>query len=95
LLRHRRKIEGVQALHRREASLANAPFDETALAVDQFKLGQAQQIARVIDALPGAFAGHLLVLAQKGRQLEHFQMMGQQHLRQRGTHAALRDSRAA
>jgi len=49
----------------------------------------------VIDALTGTFAGDLLVLAQEGRQLEDLQVMGQQHLRWRGAHAALRDSRAA
>src|SRR3954447_280158 len=41
--RHRRKIEGVQALHRREAGLADAPLDEAALAIDQLQFGQAQQ----------------------------------------------------
>ena len=93
--RHRGKVEGVQALHRREAGLADAPLDEAALAVDQLQFGQAQQISRVIDAFPGAFAGDLLVLAQEGRQLERFQVMRQQHLRRCGGHAALRDSRAA
>src|SRR3954452_24428847 len=48
---HRGEVEGVQALHRREAGLADAPLDETTLAVDQFKLGQAQQIAKMIHAL--------------------------------------------
>src|SRR4051794_22031606 len=92
---HRRKVEGVQAFHRREAGLADAPFDEAALAVDQFKLGQAQQVSWVIDALPGTIAGDLLVLARKGRQLQGLQVMRQQHLRRCGAHAALRDSRAA
>jgi len=36
--RHRREVEGVQALHRREAGLADAPLNQAALAVDQFKL---------------------------------------------------------
>src|SRR3954454_1052583 len=67
---HRHKIEGVQALHRREAGLANAPLNQAALAVDQLQFGQAQQVSRVINALAGTFAGDLLVLAQKGRQLE-------------------------
>ena len=39
--RHRGEVEGVQALHRREAGLADAPLDKAVLAVDQLQLGQA------------------------------------------------------
>ena len=44
-------------------------------------LGQPQQITRMVDALGGALAGHLVVLAQERRQLQRLQVMGQQDLR--------------
>src|SRR3954465_9088246 len=44
---HRGEVEGVQALHRREAGLADAPLDQAALAIDQLQFGQAQQVSRV------------------------------------------------
>jgi hypothetical protein len=36
----------------------------------------------MVDALGGAELGLLIVFMQKGRQLEGFQVMGQQNLRQ-------------
>ena len=62
---HGGEVEGIQALHRREAGIADTPLDQTALAVDQLQLGQTQQITGMIDALPGALAGHLLVSRRK------------------------------
>jgi hypothetical protein len=43
----------------------------------------------------GAFSAFLVALFEEGRQLQDFQVMGQQHLRRRGSHGAIRDSRAA
>jgi hypothetical protein len=44
--------------------------------VDQFQLGQAQQIAGMVDPFGGALAGELVVLSQEGRQPECLQVMG-------------------
>jgi hypothetical protein len=56
-----------QALHRREAGLTDAPLDQPPLTVDQLELAQAQQIARVVDALGGAPAGQLVVFPEERR----------------------------
>src|SRR5262249_28359855 len=42
---------------------------------------QAQQIAGMVDALSGALLGELVVFAQERRQLERFEVMGEQKLR--------------
>jgi hypothetical protein len=44
--------------------------DHPLLPVDQFELGQAQQITRVVDAFGGALLGKLVVFAQEARQPE-------------------------
>ena len=44
------------------------------LAIDQLLLGQAQQEA-------SALASDLVVLAQEGRQLQRFEVVGEQDLR--------------
>ena len=72
----------------RELRLPDPPLDHAALAVDQFQLRQAQQIAHVVDALAGTLAGQLVVLPEEGRQLEGLQVMGQQHLWRVGHGAA-------
>ena len=84
----RLEVEAVQALGRRELRLSDPPLDHSAFAVDQFQLGQAEQIAHVVDALGGTLAGNLVVLAQEGRKLEGLQVMGQQHLWRVGHGAA-------
>ena len=58
----------------------DAPFDRAALAINEFELDQAQQIAGMIDAITRAFAGHLVVLPQHRRQLQLLEMMRQQNL---------------
>ena len=60
----------------------------------------------MVDAVAGGLARNLLVLAQDGRQLQLFEMMGEQHRRHGrrragrgriglGHHAALPESSAA
>ncbi len=56
-------------------------------AIDQFELDEPQQIARVIRAVACALAGHLVILAQHGGQLQLLEVMGKQHLR-RAAHRA-------
>ena len=49
------------------------------MALYQLKLGQPQQVARMVHALGGTLAGHLAVLPQEGRQLQLLEVVLQQH----------------
>src|SRR5665647_2542796 len=59
----RHEVERIEALHRWKARLANAPFDDPPLPVDEFQFDQSQQIGRVIDPLARGLPGHLVILA--------------------------------
>ncbi len=74
------EVEAVQALHGREPGRSDAPLDEPALPVDQLQLGQAQEVAHMIDAFRGALPGHLVVISQEGGQLELLEMVSKQQL---------------
>ena len=76
-----RKVETVEALHGRELGRLDAALDRTPLAINQLQLGEPQQITRIVDALGGALARHLVVLAQEGRQLERLEVVRQENLR--------------
>src|ERR1700730_454692 len=78
--RDRREVETVEAFHRREPRLLDAALDHPPLPLDQFELGQTQQITRMIDALDSALLGELVVFAQERRQLERLEVMGEQKL---------------
>ena len=75
------EVEGVEALHRREACRPDPALDHAPFAVDQFQLNQPQQIAGVVEAAPGAVPGDLVVLAQDRRQLQLLEVMGEQDAR--------------
>jgi hypothetical protein len=77
----RRELETVEAFDRREPCLPDAALDHPPFPVDQFKFGQAQQIAGMVDALSGALLGELVVFAQERRQLERLEVMREQKLR--------------
>jgi hypothetical protein len=89
----RREVETVQAFHCREPCLLDAASARPPFPVDQFELGQAQQIAGMIDPLGGALPGELVVFTQERRQLERLEMMRKQQLR-RLAHGAAPLSRA-
>src|SRR5437763_8533612 len=76
--RDRSEVETVQALHCREPCLLDAALDHPPFSVDQLELGQAQEIAGMVDALGGALLGELVVFAQEGWQLERLEVMGEQ-----------------
>src|SRR5438270_10853311 len=78
--RDRREVETVQALYCREPCLLDAALDHPPFPVDQFELGQAQEVTRMVDALGGALLGELVVFAQEGWQLERLEVMGEQKL---------------
>ena len=61
--------------------LLDPALDNTPFPVDQFQFDQAQQIAGMIDAVAGAFASDLVILAQDGRQLQLLEVVAEQHLR--------------
>ena len=86
--RQRREVEAVEALHGRELGRLDAALDHAPLAIDQLQLGQPQQIARIVDALGGALACDLVVLAQERRQLERLEVVRQENLRCVGHDAA-------
>src|SRR5471030_1194616 len=70
----------IEALYRRKARLANAPFDDPPLPVDELQFDQTQQIGRVIDPLARGLPGHLVILAQNRRQPELLQVMREEEL---------------
>jgi hypothetical protein len=61
--------------------LPDAALDHSPFPVDQFEFGQAQQIAGMVDVLGGALLRELVIFAQERRQLERFEVMGEQKLR--------------
>jgi hypothetical protein len=81
LRRDRREVEAVEALHRREPRLLDTALDHPAFPLDQLEFGQAQQIAGMVDAVGSALLRELVVFAQERRQLERFEVMGEQELR--------------
>src|SRR3954452_10470836 len=86
--RDRGEVEAVQALHGRKTGLADAPLDRAPLALEQLQLGQAQEVAGMVDTLGGALPSLLVVLAQKGWQLQRLEVMREQDLRHRAHEAA-------
>ena len=98
--RDRGEVEAVEALDRREPGLADAPLGDAPLAVEELELGEPQQVTGVVDAVPGALAGDLVVLPEHGRQLELLQVVGEEDLGRLGAlrgrlHAARSESSAA
>ena len=73
-----REVEGVQALHRREPRLLDATLDQPPLPLDQFELGQAQQITRGVETFGGVLLRQPLVLGEECRQLERFEVAREQ-----------------
>ena len=71
------EVEGVQALHGRESGGADPPLHHALVAVDEFQLGEAQQVLGMIHTLGGALGCHLPVLSQEAGQLQFFEMVFQ------------------
>jgi hypothetical protein len=85
------EVERVETLHRRKTRGADAALDQAPFTIDEFKLGEAQEVADMIETLAGGFGGDLFILTQKGRQFELPQMMREQNLRRRGARRRIED----
>ena len=72
-----REIEGVQTLHRGEPGGADPQLHHALVAVDELKLGEAQQVLGMIHTLGGALRGHLTVFPEKAGQLQLLQVVFQ------------------
>jgi hypothetical protein len=70
----RSEVVAVEAL-RRKTGRPDPPLDQALFPIDHLQLGQAEQIADVVDSLGGALPSYLVVLAHKGRQSECLQMV--------------------
>ena len=79
-----REVETIENLQGRfnhwGVDVASRAEVDAALAVDQFHLDQTDKIPHMVDALGGALARQLVILAQESGQLEGFEVVGQQHL---------------
>jgi hypothetical protein len=75
------KVEAVEAFDGRELRVLDAPLDHPALPLDQLQFRQPQQVADLIDSIARALPDQLVILAQAGRQLQRFQVIGEQDLR--------------
>ena len=87
-----REVEGIHALHRGEAGGADPPFHHTLVAVDEFQLGQPEQVLGMIHTFGGALRCHLAVVPEEAGQLQLLQVVFQQQ-RRPVVHAALPDSK--
>ena len=67
-----REVEGVQAFDGRESSRPYPPLHHALVAVDELKLGEAQQILGMVHTLGGALGCHLPVLPEEAGQLQLF-----------------------
>ena len=79
--RHGEEVEAIEAFGDGELRLPDASLGGAAFAVEQFKLGHAQQIAGIVEVLGGALPRHVIVLAQHGWQAQRLQVMVEQSLR--------------
>jgi hypothetical protein len=78
--RQGQEVEAVEAFDGRELSFLDPPLDHPPFPLDQLHFGKTQQVTGVVDALGGALPGELVMLAQKGRQLERLEVMDEQKL---------------
>ena len=86
------EVEGVQALKGRETGRPDPPFHHALVAVDEFQLGQPEQVFGVVHIFGGTLGGQLTVFPEKAGQPELLQVVLQE---QSGlaAHAALLERR--
>ena len=88
-----REVEGVQTLGGGEARRADPALYHALMAVGDFHFGQAEQVARMADALGGTLGSQLAVLPQEAGQLQLLEVMLKEHGRSIAHAALLSDSR--
>ena len=74
------ELEAVEALDGGELRRLDAPFDESAFAVDELEFDQTSEDGDVVQAFVGALARDLVVLAMDSRELERLEPMLEQNL---------------
>ncbi len=72
-----REVEGVQALRGGESGGPNPPLHHALVAVDEFKLGEPEQVLGMVHTLGGALGSHLTVFPEKAGQLQLLQVVFQ------------------
>ena len=70
-----REVEGVQALHGRESGRPDPPPHHALVAVDEFQLGQPEQVLGMVHTFGGALGRHLPVFPEEAGQLQFLQVM--------------------
>ncbi len=76
----RLEVEAVETFGGRELGRLDTALDHPSLAIDQFQFYQAGQELDMVQALGGALARDLLILAQERRELQPFEVVLQQDL---------------
>src|ERR1700732_1731411 len=69
------ELQAVETLDRREPGLLDPALDGPSFPFDHLQLGQAQQVAGMVDPFGGALAGPRFVLTQGGREPQGLQVM--------------------
>jgi len=77
--RDRGEVEGVEALDRWELGRPDPPLNGPAFTIYQFQLCKPQEEAGMVDP-SCALSSNPVVLPQEGRQLEHLEVVLEQHL---------------
>jgi hypothetical protein len=87
-LRDGGEVEAVEAFDDREFGRFDPAFDLAAIALDHLPLRKPEEVSDMINTFDGAEPSQLLVLALEGRQLQGFEIMGEQDVGCFGAHAA-------
>jgi hypothetical protein len=69
------ELKSIQGFHDGKLGGLDPALSGTLFSLDQFPFAKAQQVSDVILAFPGTDAGHRMVFAQHGGQLELLQIM--------------------
>lgn len=80
--------QAIEAFNGREPRRLDPALHHAPFAINHLHLGQPHQVTRMVDVFSRTQSGDLVVLPQERRQLQRFQMVGEQDLRCVGHTAA-------